>query len=435
MQLNRKQPVNSVDLSKIPTDKRQEVLDAMLSGRSHPLLDQVARVVLTNTRGKKSTNKVGKSLSDLIKGDVIDFAGRKKQVSEPSSPASGKMSFTEIAQQNRANQQRMQQDRAARNEQTKRMYNIKPSTEALTSSPAEEKIYDAETGKERSLSEKPKRLGVDLFEGYPQSHIKNLINDYGVDGLGLTGAYEDAAMELHNENMEDQGLEYNEDTDEWLDSDGEVVDPDDHFPEEEEIMERMFDNHRHLMRDEEDPEEEKDTSKSFDKSNKIEGGKGDKSRKTDFPEKQIAEGLKVEREHTKDPKIAEEIALDHLTEDPRYYSKLKTSGLADELKKAKQAIEKLQKRCWEGYEPVPGKKPYSKGSCVKKAISAPAIEGGEYKGEKLDAHHHNRLGKEYREMARQAIAKGDKQTAAKHQAKSLFHFSRATEMGYEPPEE
>lgn len=23
-------------------------------------------------------------------------------------------------------------------------------------------------------------------------------------------------------------------------------------------------------------------------------------------------------------------------------------------------------RCWEGYEPVPGKKPYAKGSCAKK---------------------------------------------------------------------
>ncbi|NDC31900.1 MAG: hypothetical protein EBZ58_13430, partial [Bacteroidetes bacterium] len=124
-----------------------------------------------------------------------------------------------------------------------------------------------------------------------------------------------------------------------------------------------------------------------------------------------------------------------LTEDPHYYSKLKTSGLADELQKAKQTIQKLEKRCWEGYQPVPGKKPYSKGSCVKKAISASAMESGEYKGEKLDAQHHNRLGKEYREMARQAIAKGDKQSAAKHQAKSLFHFSKAEEMGYKPPED
>jgi hypothetical protein len=27
----------------------------------------------------------------------------------------------------------------------------------------------------------------------------------------------------------------------------------------------------------------------------------------------------------------------------------------------------LEKRCWEGYEPVPGKEPYSKGSCRPKS--------------------------------------------------------------------
>lgn len=27
---------------------------------------------------------------------------------------------------------------------------------------------------------------------------------------------------------------------------------------------------------------------------------------------------------------------------------------------------KKQERCWTGYEPVPGKKPYSDGSCKKK---------------------------------------------------------------------
>ena len=35
-------------------------------------------------------------------------------------------------------------------------------------------------------------------------------------------------------------------------------------------------------------------------------------------------GMKVELEHTKNSKIALEIVKDHLTEDPKYYSKLKT---------------------------------------------------------------------------------------------------------------
>jgi hypothetical protein len=35
--------------------------------------------------------------------------------------------------------------------------------------------------------------------------------------------------------------------------------------------------------------------------------------------------------------------------------------------------EDLSKRCWEGYAPVPGKKPYSKGSCAKVKKAAPDI--------------------------------------------------------------
>jgi hypothetical protein len=39
--------------------------------------------------------------------------------------------------------------------------------------------------------------------------------------------------------------------------------------------------------------------------------------------KQLVRGIEVESEHTTDKAIAREIALDHLGEDPNYYSKLK----------------------------------------------------------------------------------------------------------------
>lgn len=39
-------------------------------------------------------------------------------------------------------------------------------------------------------------------------------------------------------------------------------------------------------------------------------------------QKQLDMGIKVEKEHTTDEKIAKEIALDHLGEDPEYYTKL-----------------------------------------------------------------------------------------------------------------
>jgi hypothetical protein len=56
---------------------------------------------------------------------------------------------------------------------------------------------------------------------------------------------------------------------------------------------------------------------------KIPGGKGDKLKKEDVDPDQLKMGIKVELEHTNDRKIAEEIALDHLAEDKKYYSKLK----------------------------------------------------------------------------------------------------------------
>ncbi|TFH43852.1 MAG: hypothetical protein E4H01_11565 [Lysobacterales bacterium] len=59
------------------------------------------------------------------------------------------------------------------------------------------------------------------------------------------------------------------------------------------------------------------------KDDKIHGGKGDKAKPSDFDPDQLKMGIKVEMEHTKDRKLAREIALDHLSEDPRYYTKLK----------------------------------------------------------------------------------------------------------------
>lgn len=56
---------------------------------------------------------------------------------------------------------------------------------------------------------------------------------------------------------------------------------------------------------------------------KLKGGKGDNRPDSDFDPEQLKNGIKVEMEHTKDSKVAKEIAKDHLTEDPNYYKKLK----------------------------------------------------------------------------------------------------------------
>lgn len=72
--------------------------------------------------------------------------------------------------------------------------------------------------------------------------------------------------------------------------------------------------------------------KDFFKEDVLSGGKGDKTPLKGIDRKELAMGIKTESEHTNDRKLAKEIAIDHLTEDPHYYTKLKQSGLADELK-------------------------------------------------------------------------------------------------------
>lgn len=71
----------------------------------------------------------------------------------------------------------------------------------------------------------------------------------------------------------------------------------------------------------------------YDMSDKVKGGLADGKTLDEVAkkhgvlpdrlERQLAMGRKVESEHTSDPDTAEEIALDHLWEDPAYYTKLK----------------------------------------------------------------------------------------------------------------
>lgn len=63
----------------------------------------------------------------------------------------------------------------------------------------------------------------------------------------------------------------------------------------------------------------------------LKGGVGDATATSTVNPAQLAIGVQVEMEHTNNEKIATEIALDHLTEDPAYYTKLVAAGLAKEF--------------------------------------------------------------------------------------------------------
>jgi 2'-5' RNA ligase len=68
------------------------------------------------------------------------------------------------------------------------------------------------------------------------------------------------------------------------------------------------------------------------------GGKGDSKSRSAFDAVEFAKGQKVEREHTSEQSVADEITKDHLTENPKYYSKLQRAGLADELDAKKACL-------------------------------------------------------------------------------------------------
>lgn len=55
---------------------------------------------------------------------------------------------------------------------------------------------------------------------------------------------------------------------------------------------------------------------------KLPGGLADDMSPESFNRTQLKKGMKHELEHTNDPEIALEIAMDHLAEDPNYYKKL-----------------------------------------------------------------------------------------------------------------
>jgi hypothetical protein len=59
----------------------------------------------------------------------------------------------------------------------------------------------------------------------------------------------------------------------------------------------------------------------------ISGGYAEGHDPREFNPRELHRGIRVELEHTNDPRIAQEIAMDHLVEDPHYYTKLMKAGL------------------------------------------------------------------------------------------------------------
>lgn len=77
----------------------------------------------------------------------------------------------------------------------------------------------------------------------------------------------------------------------------------------------------------------------YEESNPIVGGVGDNTNPSNTDE--LKKGIKVEKEHTGDSKIAEDIAKDHLAEFP---IKEKGKGYYSELEKMEDKLKTLVKK-------------------------------------------------------------------------------------------
>lgn len=142
---------------------------------------------------------------------------------------------------------------------------------------------------------------------------------------------------------------------------------------------------------------------------KLEGGKSDKMSLLDIAKKhtnepksedrikkklkelelQLKKGLEVEKEHTKDIEKAKEIAMDHLSEDPNYYDKLRkieateaTGSSSSGSYEGPSFLAKSQKKKdWRGAKPL-----YPGGKIVKikkKCLKFPYCNQGDINALKL----------------------------------------------------
>jgi hypothetical protein len=64
-----------------------------------------------------------------------------------------------------------------------------------------------------------------------------------------------------------------------------------------------------------------------ERSNPIKNGIGDDLEESDVDQNELKMGIEVEKEHTADLEICKDIAIDHLKEDPKYYTKLNKAKL------------------------------------------------------------------------------------------------------------
>jgi len=175
------------------------------------------------------------------------------------------------------------------------------------------------------------------YEGQ-DSYITHMKADYGYahDIMGNDGEELDIYL-ADRDSRSDKGYiieqlnhdgEYDEDKIVLgVDSEGEAVDVYlQHMPSYMlgDVREVSVDKLKHALYGEPEDRRGEDDAIPEEEKDKLPGGLADEKSPKDFDQTALASGVEVELEHTDDESLALEIAMDHLTEDPKYYEKLKT---------------------------------------------------------------------------------------------------------------
>jgi len=107
-------------------------------------------------------------------------------------------------------------------------------------------------------------------------------------------------------------------------------------------------------------------------TNKLKGGVGDDKKPSDFSKGVLDEGIDEEKEHTNDTGMAKEIAMDHLTQDPEYYTKLKKVEKSSSL----AAVKSLYS-IWAGSSPLKAAAERTLLSKLSSVITSPGRGSGD----------------------------------------------------------
>jgi hypothetical protein len=116
-----------------------------------------------------------------------------------------------------------------------------------------------------------------------------------------------------------------------------------------------------------------------ERKDKIPGGIADKKQVSDFDAEQLAAGTKVEMEHTNDKSVAQEIAMDHLSEDKNYYKKLKQVEKSHDYRDQFVSIDENAQAIAENNTP-PELLGYMRSCMYKGPTSAETVESERHQG-------------------------------------------------------